>query len=630
MKYLIIFLFFLTFSYSQKKEDVDDLILKFESTINSDTDSAYVYILQAEKICQKTNNDFLLARCQYKLGYYFYTLKNNQKATYFLKNAIVNAERTKNYKALASAYNQLGVIDMDKSAFNESLKKLLLAINIAEKNKLFKNQCSTTINLGNLFDLQKDTLRALEYYQKGKKIAEKNGLEEYKISCYNNIAVLLRDSNKEKSISYYKKAYNIAVALKDTYQQFSLLINLADANLSIKSDKTFNNAYKYLKLAESLAIDEKNEQNLFYVYFNFGGYYNKIKEYETAETYYLKAKQLSKTGMDNEQILNLYKAIEKNFLAKTDYRNAYLYKDKYNKLEDSIFTIEKNKTFQDIKTKYDVEKKNLKINLLSKERTIEKNKKRLITYTSLAVITSLLLLLLLFINRNKLQKIIRKKEKEMFFQEKEKLQQEQELKRITGLIEGQDIERNRIAKEIHDGIGGDLAGIKLKLSQINEDIKNQHIGTIISQIGGTFTELRNISHNLSSNFILNKDFSLVLSQLINEYETRKEFATELTIFPENAFAEINQNIKHQIFRILQESMANVSKHAKAKSVAIMITILDEVINIIFEDDGIGFDEKSQKGIGLKNIEERVFSLKGTIEVETIVKRGSTLIINIPK
>lgn len=628
--FLIAILLFSNLALAQKpNKTIDTLIEKFENTLDSQPDSAIIYISKAKRVCEKTSNNYLLARCYYKLGYFYYTINDLEKSKIYLNRALIVSRNAKNFKSLAASYNQLGVIDMEKSDFNTSLKKLLISKKIAEEKNLPVNQCSALINLANLYELQKDTIKAMNYYIESIDISKKNSLKDYTMYGYNNLALLFRNFEKQKSISYHNKVYTIAKDLKDINQQFITLINLSEIYISIETKLSYYRANVCLQKAEIIARELKNPQNLFYVYFNYGGYYNKTKNYEKAQEYYLKAQSLSNSGVDNEQILNLKKAFEKNYNSKGDFKNAYLYKVAYQKLKDSIFTIEKTKTFNDIQTKYEVEKKNLKISLLSKEKIIEENKKRTILYIGIAIISLLLFVLLFFRNRIKLQKIIHQKENELFLQEKTKLQQEQEIKRVIGLVEGQDQERNRVAKEIHDGIGGELAGIKLHLSQINTKVQNENITTIVDQLGGLFYELRNISHNLSSNFIKDRDFTSVLLELKNEYDLRKEFEIEITIFPKNAFVQTPENTKHQLYRIVQELLSNISKHANASKVAIAITNHDHFLNILIEDNGKGFDENSKNGIGLKNIEERIKTLNGKLVLETIPNKGSTFIIDLP-
>lgn len=624
---LVIFLFFLNFVFCQTNKSVELLIDKFDATIFSNPDSSFYYINTAKNNSIKLGNEFLLARCVFKTGYFYYLKKELSKAEILINESILLSNNSKNFKTLSAAYNQLGIIHMDNNDYIKSLNFFLISLDIAKKYNFPINESRTLNNLGNLYSIQKDSVKSLGFYLKNEKLALKNKFKDVLLLNYSNIALLMASYDKEKAEVNHLKALKLARELNDSYQQFRILINLSDLYLTYPYNLNLHKALKSIQKAHKFSLN--NPQNLFYVYFNYGGYYNKTKNFDQAETYYLKAKALSNSGVDNEQLLNLDKALEKNYKAKGDFKNAYLYQEKFQKTKDSVFTIEKSKTFNDIQTKYEVEKKNLKIDLLSKEKIIEQNKKQIILYIGLALLLPLSFLLLFYRNRIKLQKIISQKETELFLQEKTKLQQEQELKRVIGLVEGQDQERNRIAKEIHDGVGGELAGIKLNLSQINLTVKNEKITSILTQLNGLFQELRNISHNLSSNFIKNKDFSAVLFELKAEYDNRNEFETEITVYPENAFEQTSENVKHQIYRIIQELLANISKHAMAINVSITITNHDNLMNIIIEDDGKGFEDNVTNGIGLKNIEERIESLNGKLLLETEPNKGSTFIIDIP-
>jgi signal transduction histidine kinase len=518
---------------------------------------------------------------------------------------------------------------MDESKFNKSLKNLLYALDVSEKQNLTKIQCGVLNSLTNLSLIQKDTLKALAYLKKNKAIALKEDYKDYLLGNYNTMALILANKKNEEALTYYQKALAIAKELNDSYSQFLLNINLSDFYLSIPKKPNFRKALECLQEAEVKAKELKNPQNLFFVYYNYGGYYKKTKKFNEAEKYYLKAKVLSNSGVDDEQVLNLKNTLVNFYKDKGDFKNAFLYKEKVQEQNDSIFTVEKNKAFNEIQTKYEVEKKNLKIKLLSKEKEIEKERKKLITTIGVVLVILLSFILLFFRNKAKVQKIINENENKIHLQEITKLEQEKEFKKVLGIIEGQDNERNRIAKEIHDGVAGDLASIKLHLFQANKLINNETVATVIKQISKTFTELRNISHNLSSNYIKNRDFTLVLIELKKEYEERNEFKINLVIFPENTFQFYSENTKHQIHRILQELLSNISKHANAKNVSISITNHNDYLNIIVQDDGKGFLEKHEKGIGLKNIEERITSIDGTITIESTIGNGSSITIDIP-
>lgn len=616
-------------TYSQNKEqEVEFLLESYTATVGSKPDSALYYINQATIKCGKISNDFLMSRCVFNLGYHYYLQNQPKKAEKLFNQSLLLAKKSKNNKVISASYNQLGLLLTDEGNYNESLKKYLLALEIADKNNLDKNKCATLINIGSLYEYQKDSIKALNYYLEAEKIALRNDLKSILLSTYGSIAIIKRKSDKESSLHYYKKANQIAKELKDTYEEFNTLINLSNCYLYFNTEIKNRAAYLTLKKAEVLAIRMNSSEKLFYVYLNLGVYCFNKNEFTNALDYYNKAKPFyNQVSIDQKLYLN--KSLIEVYKKTNVYEKAYLIQEKCYLLKDSIFSIEKNKSFTEIQTKYEVEKKNLKINLLSKEKQIERNKRLVTIYLSIALIVPLLLVLLFYINRIKTQKLIRQKENTIFEQEKKQLQKEQELKRILGVLQGQDQERNRLAKEIHDGVGGKLAGIKLHLSQINSMINNQKIHEIITSISNVFQELRAISHNLSQNHIGQQKLTVLLQEVIREYEERNEFQIELVVFPAEGLDQLSQETKHNIYRIMQELLANISKHAQAKNVLINITKHDDFLNIILEDDGKGFVNTEEKGIGIKNIEERLTTINGKIQIESTPNKGSTILIDIP-
>ena len=627
-KLLFLILFSLNFCFGQQNKSIERYIEKYERLIDNNPDSAFYYINKAKSLSINSKNVFLLSKCFSRLGLYYDSKKDFKTSKNYVLKSLVLCKKCKNYKTLSFCYNYLGLLETGNCNYNLSLKYLLSSLEIASKNNFIENKCNALNNLGNLYIIQKDTIKALEYYKLNEKISLENNLEENLMYIYASIADLKRESNKNQTINYYDKSLIIAKKIKNEYQQFTILINLSDFYLKENKTQSNQKALNCLTQAKTLALKMKSPINLFYVYFNIGGYYFKIEKFDLALENYNKALDLAPQIGDKEQTLNIYKALSDTYKIDKQFEKAIRFQEKYHGLKDSIFNIDKNKAFNEIQTKYEVEKKNLKINLLSREKLLESNKKRFAIYIAVAILLPVLFLMFFYRNSVKLQKIINVKENQLFAQEKTQLKQEQELKRILGVVEGQDEERNRLAKEIHDGVGGTLAGVKLNLSQINSNIKNQNIDKVIFQLNDLFQELRAISHNLSSNFIIDKNFSSLLLDLKNEYESRKAFCVELTIYPENGLETLSNNIKHQIYRIIQELLTNISKHAQAKNIAIGLTNHINSLNLMVEDDGIGFDVSNNIGIGLKNIQERLKTINGKIIIETSPGKGSCFIIDI--
>jgi two-component system NarL family sensor kinase len=610
------------------EKKIEYLIDDFARTLSSNPDSAFFYIKKATHESKEIDNSFLLSRCYYNLGYFYYLKKDLEQSKSYTLLSLPYAEKEKNYKIIALNYNQLGLIYKEESNYIKALENFLQSLNIAEKNNLKKNESITLINLGSLYEIQNDTLKALQYYKKSQDLAFKNGLKSELLASYNNLAILQFKTNKEKSIENYNKAYAISIELNDKYEQFNILINLSDIYSVYKNKTKIDYSFKYLFKAKKIAQELSDERLLFYVFFNLGGCYKNVKNYKASIESYLKADQLSKKGISDDQRLSLLRGFELVYKESGNFNQAYNYKEKHNVLKDSLFSVQKNKVFNEIQTKYEVEKKNLKIDLLSKEKQIEKVKKRVVLYISIAIVLALSSLLLFYKNRIKLQKIINEKEQQLFAKQKIELEQQQEIKHILGMIEGQDQERNRVAKEIHDGVGGDLAGIKLQLYQINNSVKSESIKEVINQITNVFDDLRNISHDLSLNTFIERSLESLIFELKIEYESRNQFAIELLIFPNNALESFSESLKKNLYRILQELLANVSKHANAKNILISFTRDQNQLNLIFEDDGSGFESKKSNGIGMKNIEERLVVINGKMTIDSKLKRGTSIFIEI--
>ena len=171
-KPLFYFIFFLQVVYSQNSgNDIDTLIANFARTQYTYPDSSYYYIQKAVGIAQKQKNNFQLSNCFFYLGRYYYNQGNPSKAKSWITRSLYIARKINNNKALALNNNLLGLIEMDKGSYTNSLQFLLISLDIADKNNLSKNKCNALNNLGTLYEMQKDTIKALKCYSDNVKIA---------------------------------------------------------------------------------------------------------------------------------------------------------------------------------------------------------------------------------------------------------------------------------------------------------------------------------------------------------------------------------------------------------------------------------------------------------------------------
>lgn len=226
------------------------------------------------------------------------------------------------------------------------------------------------------------------------------------------------------------------------------------------------------------------------------------------------------------------------------------------------------------------------------------------------------------------RKLIKKK---IAFEEIENLLKQQELKSAYALLEGQDIERKRIADELHDNLGSILVTLTMyadtALSAKDQNKKNELMARIRDIGMQASEETRKLSHRLDSATFSHFGLKTALKDLFQTINDTGAITVNGGISFDN---EIENEVALNLYRIIQELLNNTMKHARATSITIDLSkIKEEYISLIYEDNGIGFDtQKISAGMGLKNIRTRVENMSGDISIESNAK-GVSFIIEIP-
>ena len=199
------------------------------------------------------------------------------------------------------------------------------------------------------------------------------------------------------------------------------------------------------------------------------------------------------------------------------------------------------------------------------------------------------------------------------------LHQQQEITKLEALIDGEEKERRRIAQELHDGLNGDLSAIKYRLSTLEDSglskIDTENLNKVIDMIDESCAQVRSISHNLMPASIV--DYGLL--ETIREFCSKMN-ASQAVKIDFQSFGnpiELSQKTETVIYRIIQELITNVLKHANATEAMIQFNYREDELFITVEDNGIGFDKtKLSEGIGLKNIKTRIDFLNAQLDVDS--------------
>ena len=599
----------------------------FETHLFTNFPEARRYAIEDLIKNKKENDELLLLKSYSNLSKICFYQKENDSSLIYAKKALAFARKFKNKIEQAKLHNRLGALQIREGSYNDAIIEFDSALEMAESTNTYKTQSEILNNVALLYRIRGDEQNAVLELKKSIKIAQKYNLQNALAHSYNILGLLHYNTKKDSSIFYYNKAIKLAKERKNNYLYGIVLSNLGDLYLNTEHYKI---AFKNLIESKQVALRVGNKSSLYFINLSLGIYYEEIDDYPKAIENYETALTNYQTYVSEFQKLRVYWLLSGAYYHNKEFEKAFEIQEQYIDLNEELLNAKKAKEFDKIRTQYEVEKKDNTIILLEKENELASTKRKWIVTSALLVTIPLIGLFLFYRHRAETQRNIRFQEKALHTKEKEAFEKEQELLKIKALIEGQDKERNRIAKELHDGVGGQLASVNLSLSHINSNLKNSDIQRVNTTLLSTFKELRALSHSLSSNYLKNKSFEVLVFDLKNQYENSSSFDIEISVYPEDCLKKINSKLKHNLYRILQELIANSLKHAEAKRVQISFNFHINLLIVMFEDDGKGFDVKTNKnGIGLKNIDERIAQINSTMTIESTLNIGTHICIEIP-
>jgi signal transduction histidine kinase len=501
------------------------------------------------------------------------------------------------------------------------------AIALSNKLKDSLRLSTSLVEKAGLYISNQEFKEAKEYLKKAEYIAKRR--EDYNV--LSDVYLYLAEANyledKEKALFYYNKGLNAAIKAKNKFKQAVVYSNLGFFNAYYSN---LDNVLDLLEKSKILSHEVNSEITLHNIYYTLGYYFELKGDYNKAINNYNIALKKYGGNIGGIQLCNIYIMLSSALWHNNNFAEAYDFQQKYIELNDSLFNSQKAKEFNNIRTKYEVEKKDAAIALLEKENEIEETRKKWLGASAIFLLLVLLGVFLFFRHRIKTKNIILFQEKELHNKEMEQSIKEKELTEIKAYINGQEKERNRLAKELHDGIGGQLASINLSLTHINTELKNDSIKKVSNNLVSSFKELRALSHSLSANTFKGKTFKTLLRDLKILHEQNNDLKIDVSIYPNDILDDLDSNITHNVYRILQELLTNVTKHAKANFIEISFNKHDNVLVIIMEDDGCGFEvEGKNYGIGIKNIEERILTLHGSFNIDSQINKGTQVIVEVP-
>ncbi len=523
--------------------------------------------------------------------------ENYKTAMSLLEEAQKIAIEIEYNKGTGMSYLREGVVYFFKNEYSKAVEKYLESIVYLEKAKDTFNLIGTYQNLGLVHSQAEQFKNALANHKSALFLAVKSNDSTKVVTINLNIGWSYYDmKNYNSSLSHFKDL----LATKESWMTAEQVINVnAGISSCLLRLKKYDESLKHGYLSEKLL--EQGQFSIYriktVVFLNVGEANLELNNLDIAAQYFDKVEQILATNYDTFYKMLLTKNLAKLNNKKGNFEKAYHHSEYYNVLRDSIRGEKNTKIIANITGKYEAEKKN-KLLIAQENKILKQSRvKNEFIALSIALIVSMIYMVVFYRQRQKT------KNKEI-----EGILIKNKFDQLKSVIQGEEKERNRLAKELHDGINGDLVVIKHKIASMDTlNLIPENIDKIISAINlldDTCDQIRNISHNLIPPVLINYDLIKSVNLLCKR--TSEYNGLELSFQHFGRTPRLEIMVETAIYRIIQELITNVVKHAQATEGLVQINNHDDkTLNVTVEDNGVGFDlGKENTGIGLKNVKSR--------------------------
>ncbi len=302
-------------------------------------------------------------------------------------------------------------------------------------------------------------------------------------------------------------------------------------------------------------------------------------------------------------------------------------------LSDSLNESESRRKVNELEAQYQVKRKEDSITELQKQANLQdllfKRTKALSTVIIAGALLLLFLALFIIINFKRKHQLLRQAKQ---LQEKRigEMEKQQQLVAMQSVLKGQEEERSRLARDLHDGVGGLLSGIKLSLAGIRGNVylpeqSGQSVNNVIVQLDQSITELRRVSHNMMPEALIRYGLGEALENYCANINVAGGIKVQLQTY--GLELRLEQSTEIMLYRIVQELLNNVVRHAHARNVLVQLIRKQDRFSLTVEDDGIGFDIAQMDkptGAGMANVKARAEYLGGAVDVQSAPGQGTSV------
>ena len=637
-------------------------------------DDDRLYIEKYEKEIEESRSDSVKAYLCFKLSIMYKLANDSTQARKYLNKGV---KLTKGNAFLNAAfyYFNARMLSFDKAqAIQHNLKRGDSLLQQFENKEAYSIRGSIWYYYSILIQNNDNERGAVDIVlNKALPCAQKS--ENYYLLgiLHNAMAISLMNNNQlKKAQPYLLKASNFFEKSEDNPRRLSSLVSsYIDAAENYVELSTYDSAKMQLDKAQSILQSRPNTNINVNYYYVQGLYFNHLKQYSQAlisfdkginfpdvhpiflaQLKYGKYKALSRSEdyrnallvlndlLKNHSVFiedkkNYYKGLLLTHAKLGNIHEAYKWSEQYITLSDSLYEARYQNDIAELDAKYNKVENEKKIAALQaeKEKAELTSKSNRLLATLLGTISFFLLITATFgwmyyRDNKKLSE-----QKEVNYQQKLKeAEQQQQMQYAKALLQGEEKERKRLAEDLHDGLGGMLARVKINLSKLvthnQEPTMTPDLNKVIDQLDNSVNELRRIARNMMPESLVSLGLEAALTDMCTSLTSD---TTHVNFQAFDISPSIAKDIQSTIYRIVQELLTNAIRHAQASQIVVQCSQNGNTFFITVEDNGKGFDAKAihlKNGIGLANVKSRVDYLGGKMDIASALGDGTTINIEL--
>ncbi len=615
------------------KTDNDSTIL------NSNRNLSYLYLISGDyetfgsashdnlELALKLNDSNAIAASQSNLGWYYYAVGgDNIKSYEYHLNALKYHTALGNLKEKISTLTTIATIQDDEKDYLGSeqnaieVLKLIQTINENQGISLYEDQY-IILNLLGIVSLKLENYeKSLEYHEHALALTEElKNRDDLRLQSNNNLAITYRSKGDlNKTLEIYDTILEESEILEEDPSFYALIIVNKTFTKFMTGDYDYDELESEFKRALKISNSLQDQYSILASSIDLAKFYKANDQIELSRKYAEDSYNISKEIPIND--LYLESMIILSQLTKGEESRTYL--ESHIKLSDSLLKVERKVRNKFARIEFETDKVEEENEKMSQQRMW-------LLITSAGLLLTLFLLYIIITQRAKNKELKFEKDQQKANEEIYNLMLSQQDK----VDEARANEKIRISKELHDGILGRLFGTRLSLDSFNFSEGKEAINkraNYISELKIIEDDIRKVSHDLNTDFVSGSGFMDIVSELIEKQTNAYQLESTFNFTDDINWETLPNKTKINIYRIIQESLQNIYKHANAKAVKISFELKNNVICLSIIDDGDGFDiNKSKKGIGIKNINSRVEEVEGKVQFHSILNKGTEVNITIP-